>query len=180
MQTITKRDMFIWDGCCHVHEKIGDNLFENNMKLHPNAEFLIHPECGCSSGCLLKSAEYSADNIREVPTSEIENSVTWENISESYKKIHVFSTSGMLNYAKSSPTEEFVVATEVGLIYRLKKLSPDKKYYPASENSICEYMKLITAEKLLNTLKNEEFVVKVSGKLAEKAKLPIERMLNIK
>jgi len=179
VQTITKREMKIWDGSCHVHEKVGDNLFEDNMKLHPDAEFLIHPECGCSSSCLLKSAETFADNMNEVSRYEMNESSVWDNMSEHYKNIHVFSTSGMINYARKSSSDEFVIATEVGLLHRLKKEGPDKNFYPASENTICEYMKLITPEKLLNTLINEKFLVKVSEELAEKAKLPIERMLNI-
>ncbi len=153
VQSITKRNIKIWDGCCHVHEKIGENLFEKNQTLHPNAEFLIHPECGCSSGCLAKSAEFNDE------------------------RIHVLSTGGMIDYARNSTTDEFVIATEIGLIHRLKKDGPNKKYFPASENSICEYMKLITPEKLLNTLKNEEFLVKVPDELARKSKLPITRML---
>jgi len=153
VQSITSRNIKIWDGSCHVHEKIGENLFEKNQLLHPSAEFLIHPECGCSSGCLAKSVEFNDD------------------------RIHVLSTGGMIDYAGKSSANEFVIATEVGLIHQLEKVGPNKKYFPASENSICEYMKLITPEKLLNTLRNEEFLVKVPEELAEKSKLPITRML---
>lgn len=180
VKTITNREIFIWDGFCHVHEKIGDDLFENNMEMHPNAEFLIHPECGCSSSCLLKSTKTHEDNLIKITNNQLSNQAAWENVTAHYSKIHVFSTQGMINYANESESKEFVVATEIGLLHRLKKLSPNKTYFPASENSICEYMKLTTSEKLLNTLRNEEFIVKVPNNLAEKARLPIERMLNIK
>ena len=156
VETVTRRKMEIWDGACHVHEKIGEITFDKARKEHPNAEFLIHPECGCSTSCMLKSTVYF-----------------------DCKDTHIFSTEGMVNHVKNSPAEEFVVATEVGIIHRMKKLNPQKSFYPASEESICEYMKMITLEKLYNSLLNEQYEVKVLDEITEKARLPIERMLKI-
>ena len=79
----------------------------------------------------------------------------------------------------NSNAKEFVIATEIGILHRLKKIKPDAKFYPLSENSICEYMKMITPKKLYDSLLYEKFEVKVENDIAEKARLPIERMLSI-
>lgn len=157
VRAVTGRKMEIWNGACHVHEKIGDINFDKARETHPNADYLIHPECGCSSSCMLKSTMY--DNCKD---------------------IHIFSTEGMIDHVESSPKEEFVVATETGILHRMKKLAPEKEFFPASEESVCEYMKMITLEKLYNSLLNEEYEVKVPREIAERARLPIERMLAIK
>lgn len=155
VQSITGRDMEIWDGACHVHEKIGDLSLEDAKINHPGAEILIHPECGCSTSCLLKSRDY-----------------------EGREKIGIYSTEGMINHIKQSSSEEFLIATEVGILHRMKKANPGRKFYPASEESVCEYMKMITLEKLYNCLLNDEFEVRVDEKLANRALLPINRMLS--
>ena len=153
---VTGREMEIWNGACHVHEKIGDVNFGDAEKQHPEAEFLIHPECGCSSSCMLKSQVYFDCN-----------------------NTHIFSTEGMIEYVKNSDKREFVIATETGILHRLKKIKPNADFYPLSENAICEYMKMITIEKLYYSLLNEQHEVKVPEELAAKARLPIERMLSI-
>lgn len=156
VSSVTGREMEIWNGACHVHEKIGDVNFSDSQVLHPNAEFLIHPECGCSSSCMLKSQLYFDCN-----------------------NIHIHSTEGMINFVQKSDKDEFVIATEVGILHRLKKIRPDAEFFPLSENSICEYMKMITVEKLYESLLHEKFEVKVPKELASRARLPIERMLEI-
>lgn len=156
VEAMTKRDIKIWEGGCHVHEKIGEINFDEAHKKYPNAEFLIHPECGCSSSCLLKATMY-----------------------ESCKNTHIYSTEGMINHIKKSDAKEFVIATEVGILHRMKKIRPDADYYPISDDSVCEYMKMITLEKLRDALKYEQFEVKVPEELAVKARIPIERMLEI-
>lgn len=156
VRAVTGREMEIWSGACHVHEKIGDINFDQAQKNHPDAEFLIHPECGCSSSCMLKSQVYF-----------------------DCKNIHIFSTEGMIDYVNSSAANEFVIATEEGILHRLKKNRHAAKFFPLSENSICEYMKMITLEKLYDSLLNEKFEVKVPEEIAKRARLPIERMLQI-
>jgi len=155
VEAVTHRKIKIWDGACHVHEKIGDLNFDEASNMFPNAEFLIHPECGCSTSCMLKSIERDDD------------------------KIKIFSTEGMINHVKTSPSEEFVIATEVGILHRMKKIRPDAKIYPANEDSVCEYMKTITVEKLYKSLLYDQFEVKVPEDIAEKARIPIDRMLQI-
>ena len=156
VRAITGREIEIWEGACHVHEKIGDINFEDAQSQHPNADFLIHPECGCSTSCMLKAQMHS-----------------------DYKNVKIFSTEGMINHVKNSDVDEFVIATEVGIIHRLKKVKPEVDFYPMSEKSICEYMKMITLEKLYDSLRYEQFEVKVPQEIALRAKLPIERMLSI-
>jgi quinolinate synthase len=155
VKNVTGRDILIWDGACHVHEKIDSNSMMKKMDDYPDAEFLIHPECGCSSGCMVKS------------------------LSMPKGKINIFSTEGMINYIQESDNHEFVVATETGILHRMNKLLPEKDFYPASEDSVCEYMKMITLEKLLDSLRYERYEVKVDAELAQRAKLPIERMLAV-
>lgn len=155
VKTVTGRNMEIWSGACHVHEKIGNVEFDKIAENYPKADFLIHPECGCSSSCMLKSTTMESDNI------------------------HIVSTEGMIKHVEKSQANEFVVATETGILHRMKQFAPEKDFYPVSEESVCEYMKMITLEKLYFALLNEQYEVKVPEKLAAKARLPIERMLEI-
>ncbi|MFI5237320.1 MAG: quinolinate synthase NadA [Ignavibacteriales bacterium] len=156
VQMVTGRKMVIWDGACHVHEKIGDIEFSDIQKKHSNAEFLIHPECGCSTSCLIRSQTHPEG-----------------------KNMKILSTEGMMRYVKNSESQEFVIATETGIIHRMKKYAPEKSFYPVSENSVCEYMKMITLENLYESLLYERYEVKVPKALADKALLPVQRMLNI-
>lgn len=156
VKAVTGRNIKIWDGACHVHEKIGEINFDHAHEEHPNADFLIHPECGCSTSCMLKATLY-----------------------ENCKNINIFSTEGMIKHIKNSKAEEFVIATEVGILHRMKKIKPGADFFPVSENSVCEYMKMITLDKLHYSLNYDQFEVKVPEELAERARLPIERMLEI-
>ncbi|MBK8946109.1 MAG: quinolinate synthase NadA [Ignavibacteriae bacterium] len=152
---ITNRNMKIWNGACHVHEKIGELDFESAENKFPNAEFLIHPECGCSTSCMLKASQNP--NL----------------------KLNIYSTEGMLRRVNESDSDEFVIATEVGILHRMKKNNPTKIFHPASEASICEYMKLNTFENLYQSLLVEKHEVKVQKEIADRARLSIQRMIEI-
>jgi quinolinate synthase len=156
IELVTGRKMIIWDGACHVHEKIGNIEFSDMHERYPDAEFLIHPECGCSTSCLVRS--------KTDPNGD---------------KMKIFSTEGMLRYAESSEGKTFVVATETGILHRMKKLAPEKSFYPVSEKSVCEYMKMITLEKLYYSLLYEQYEVRVPEEIANRALIPIKRMLEI-
>lgn len=156
VEMMTGRDLEIWQGACHVHEKIEDLNLADKQREYPDAEMLIHPECGCSTSCMQKSAFYF-----------------------DCKDGHIYSTKGMLDRAGESESEEFVVATETGILYRMEKENPGKKFHAANENSVCEFMKMITLENLRDALKFNQHEVKVPDHLAEKAVIPIERMLQI-
>ncbi|NOX66319.1 MAG: quinolinate synthase NadA [Chlorobi bacterium] len=153
-KAVTGRNIKIWDGACHVHEKIGEIDFAKKMEEYPNADFLIHPECGCSTSCMLESEVYDCD-------------------------INIYSTEGMIKHIQNSDADQFVIATEVGILHRMKKIKPQSEFLPMSEDSVCEYMKMITLEKLLNALKYDQYEVKVPKDVAEKARIPINRMLEI-
>jgi quinolinate synthase len=85
----------------------------------------------------------------------------------------------MLNYANKSKSQNFVVATETGILYKMRQQNPDKTFIPASEKAECQYMKMITLEKVYDALINEKHVVTVPKKIADKARLAIDRMLAI-
>ena len=91
----------------------------------------------------------------------------------------VLSTGGMINFAKASPAQEFVIGTETGIIYRLQKENPSKKFYPANTLAVCKNMKKTTIDKLLRSLENEETRVAVPKEIASRAKLSIDRMLKL-
>jgi quinolinate synthase len=95
------------------------------------------------------------------------------------RQVQILSTEGMMNYAQSSKSKQFVVATETGILYRMQKQNPDKKFIPMSETAICKYMKMITLEKVYASLKENKYQVKVPKNIAEKAQIAIERMLAI-
>lgn len=146
----TNRDIKIWQGTCHVHVEIDDAIVKKAILKHPEADILIHPECNVS-----------IDFIKN------------------HKNIFLYSTAGMIKHAKQSSKKNFIIATETGMIYALKKRFPCKNFYAVSENAICEYMKYNNLKKVYNSLKNEEYEVKVENSLAQKASKPIEKMLKI-
>lgn len=156
VEVITGRDMHVWKGACHVHEKIGEMNIAKKQKEYPEAEMLIHPECGCSTSCMMKSAVYF-----------------------DCKDGHIYSTKGMLDRASASDANQFVVATETGILHRMRKENPGKTFYAANEESVCDYMKMINLDNLRDALKYEQYEVKVPVEMAQKAYLPIERMLKI-
>ena len=147
----------LYDGACHVHAKIGETALEEAFDRYPDAELLIHPECGCASGCLSKTLGGAAP----------------------YQRAYFLSTEQMLWRAKSSPCGEFVVGTENGMLYRLRKSVPQKTFHPVSESAVCEYMKMNTMEKLLDSLRNDRVEIEVDPEIRRKARRAIEQMLTI-
>jgi len=157
VQKKTGRDLIIYPGECHVHARVRPEDVLNKMKDSPEADFLIHPECGCVSNCM----HFVANG--DIPAD----------------KTHILSTGGMLKHAKQSKKSDFIVATETGIIHQLKKQNPEKNFAPLRDDMVCQFMKMITLPKLLNSLVNLEFEVKVPEKIAEKARVPIKRMFQI-
>ena len=152
-----RKNMLIWAGECHVHAGITPEDVKEKLNLLTHAEFLIHPECSCTTPMMydVANGSYSSDQVQ------------------------ILSTEGMMNHVKNSKSNEFVVATETGILYRMKQQNPAKKFIPASETAECEYMKMITLDKVYNSLLNETTVVTVPKETADKARLAIERMLEI-
>ena len=152
-----RKNMYIWAGECHVHAGITPSDIDKKLESMTNAEFLVHPECSCTSPMLYDIASGNYKN----------------------RQVQVLSTEGMMNYAKNSSSNEFVVATETGILYRMKQQNPTKTFVPASEKAECQYMKMITLDKVYNSLLDEKFEVKVPRNIASKARLAIDRMLSI-
>ena len=152
-----RKNMLIWAGECHVHAGITPDHVKEKLNSLVNAEFLIHPECSCTTPIMYDVANGSYKS----------------------NQVQILSTEGMMNHVKNSKSNEFVVATETGILYRMKQQNPGKKFIPASEKAECEYMKMITLEKVYNSLVNEETIVTVQKETADKARLAIERMLAI-
>jgi len=152
-----RNNMFIWAGECHVHAGIRSKDVQEKLNHYTNAEFLIHPECSCTSSVMYDVASGDYGN----------------------RQVQILSTEGMMNRAKDSSSKKFVVATETGILYRMRKQNPDKEFIPISENAVCKYMKMITLDKVFSSLKEEKYEVKVPKNIAQKAQLAIERMLAI-
>lgn len=149
---LTGRDMLVWDGACHVHEKFSVECILELKAQHPNAKILVHPEC---KGPVVKLAD------------------------------KVGSTKALLNYSIHNEAQEFIVATESGILTEMQKSAPQKTFIPAPPDDStcacneCSYMKLITMRKLYNCLKYEWPTVEVEPEIAKKAIKPIHRMLEI-
>ncbi len=149
---VTNRKLYLWPGECHVHAGMRPSLVKAILASNPDAEFLIHPECGCTTSIMYYNNGYKGKFL---------------------------STEGMMRYAKESNSNKFIVATEVGILYRLQKDNPNKEFIPLSNDAICKYMKMITLDKVYRSLKEMVYEVKVSKSIADKARLSIERMLSI-
>jgi len=152
-----RKNMQIWAGECHVHAGITPADVEKKLAELKNAEFVIHPECSCTTPMMYDIAAGRYKN----------------------HQVQILSTEGMMNHVSKSDSQQFVVATETGILYRMKQQNPQKTFIPASENAECEYMKMITLDKVYRSLYDEKYEVKVPKKIADKASLAIERMLSI-
>ncbi len=151
------RPMHVWDGECHVHAGIKPDDINTVRSAHPGADFLIHPECGCSTSVM----EYVAAG----------------DVSD--EGVHMLSTGGMLGYAHGHHGGTAIVATETGMLHPLRAAAPDVEFIAANEAAHCRFMKMITLPKLRNSLRDGIHEVKVSPSVAEEARLPIERMVAI-
>ncbi|MGN6346638.1 MAG: quinolinate synthase NadA [Candidatus Nitrosocosmicus sp.] len=154
---VTKRkNIKIWPGECHVHAGIRSDDINTMLLNYKNAEFLVHPECSCTSSTLYHISK--GDINRDTK---------------------ILSTEGMMQQAKASTSNQFIVATETGMLYRMKLENPKKEFIPIKKDAVCKYMKKITLEKVYDSLMHEQYEVKVPLEIAKKARVPIERMLNI-
>jgi quinolinate synthase len=151
------RRFHVWDGECHVHAGIRPADIERTRAEHPGAEFLIHPECGCSTQAMeyVASGDVEADGV------------------------HMLSTSGMLRHVEANPDGEFIVATENGMLYPLQQAAPGATLHEANRMAVCKYMKMITLPKLRDSLREMRFEVTVDPETARRARIPIDRMVSI-
>ena len=152
-----RKNMHIWAGECHVHAGITATDVQNKLDQFTNAEFLVHPECSCTTPMLYDIAAGDYNN----------------------RQVQILSTEGMMKHVKNSTARDFVVATETGILYRMRQQNPGKNFVPASENAECQYMKMINLEKVYDSLIEDKYEIKVPKEIANKARLSIERMLAI-
>jgi len=149
LERVTGRKLTIWLGECHVHAGIRPADIERWQAEAPDAELLVHPECGCASQCMAFANG----------------------------RTHIISPGKMVDFARRSTKERFLVATETGIIHRLKKEAPGKRFEAVSERAICRYMKMITLEKLRDSLREWKYEVTVEPEIAERARGAIDRMI---
>jgi quinolinate synthase len=151
--------LHVWDGECHVHAGIRPADLQAVRAAHPGADFLIHPECGCTTSVM----EYVASGDVDA------------------EGVHMLSTGGMLDYAHAHQRDRraAIVATETGMLHPLRLAAPDMDFIAANEAASCRYMKMITLPKLRDALRDRVHEVKVSPAIAERARIPIDRMVSI-
>lgn len=152
INSLTGRNMLLWDGACHVHEQFSIEKLVQLKKDHPKALILAHPEC---KQVLLTLADF------------------------------IGSTAALLNYVQKSDQQEFIVATESGILHEMIRTCPDKKFIPAPPNDSscacneCSFMKLNTLEKLYDCLLNETPFIDIPEQIRVKAEKPIRKMLEL-
>jgi quinolinate synthase len=153
VRRMTGRDnTHVWMGECHVHAGIA-----HQRAAHPGAEVLVHPECGCSTNVL------EAMSAGAIPKEGVQ----------------VLSTEGMIKRPGISTSMSFIVATETGILHRLRRANPDKTFYAASDRAECQYMKLTTLPKVLRSLEHMQHEITVPLDVAARARLALERMVSI-
>ena len=158
MEDPARRSRFhVWDGECHVHAGIRPDDINRTRAEHPEAEFLIHPECGCVTQVMeyVAAGDVAGDGVK------------------------MLSTAGMLDHVGKNPEGTFIVATETGMLHPLHKLAPEATLYEANPCAVCPYMKMITLSKLRDSLREMKYEVKVPEEIAARARIPIERMVAI-
>jgi len=155
-ETTKRKNMYIWPGECHVHAGIKAEDINKMLGSFRNADFLVHPECSCTSSV-----------IYHMSKGELE------------KNGFILSTEGMMKHARASNASQFLVATETGILYRMQKENPDKQFVPIKSDASCKYMKKITLEKVYNSLSKGIYEVNVPKRTADMARLAIDRMLAI-
>ena len=158
VRRMTGRDnIHVWMGECHVHAGIDPEHIALQRAAHPGAEFLIHPECGCATNVV---EAVSAGDID--PTG-----------------VHILSTEGMIRRPAASQNDTFIVATEVGILHRLRRENPTKTFIPASESAVCSFMKVTTLPKVKRALETMTHRITVPPDIAARAKRSIDRMVAI-
>jgi len=153
----TGRDIKVWLGECHVHAAISPRDVQRVWSERPNADLLVHPECGCVSSVMWHAA------IGDLPED----------------RTLILSTQGMIDVVAKSESKEFLVATETGILHQMRKLNHGKRFFPVKEDAECIYMKMITVDKLLRTMREGVYEVVLTPEIIERARLSIERMVAI-
>jgi quinolinate synthase len=152
-----RTNIHVWMGECHVHAGIDPENIRLQRALHPGAEFLIHPECGCATSV-----------VEAVSAGDVDP-----------EGVHILSTEGMIKRPGFSAAEAFIVATEVGILHRLRRAYPGKQFFAANERASCAYMKVTTLPKVRDALRHLQHRITVAPDIADRARMAIERMVAI-
>jgi len=152
-----ERKVEVWMGECHVHKDINARTINERRDEFPDAEVLVHPECGCAS-----QLTFSA-GVGDV-TSE---------------GLHIVSTEGMVRCVEAQTAPEYIVATEVGIMHRLAQLSPTANFHAADPEAVCAYMKTITLRSVAESLRKNQHVITVPKEMAERGLKAINRMVSL-
>jgi quinolinate synthase len=151
------RQIEIWMGECHVHKNINARTVNAVRRTYPDAEVLVHPECGCAGQLVYENGLGGVNG----------------------NGLHISSTEGMIRAARNGFADRFIVATEVGILHRMRRVAPHKQFVPADPQALCAYMKTITLEGLRDALARDQYVVTVPEAIAERARRAIHRMVAI-
>jgi quinolinate synthase len=152
-----RRNIRVWMGECHVHAGIDPEHIALTRAQHPGAEFLIHPECGCATPV-----------VEAISAGDIDP-----------EGVHILSTEGMIRRPAQSPQDTFIVATEVGILHRLRRENPDKRFVAANDRALCAYMKVTTLPRVRDALQHMQYRITVPDEIARRARGAIERMVAI-
>ncbi len=152
-----RQNIHVWMGECHVHAGITPQSLTEQQESNPGAEILVHPECGCATNVVeaISAGAIKGDGV------------------------HILSTEGMIRRPGESPSNTFIVATETGILYRLRRANPDKKFIAASSRAECQYMKMTTLPKVLKSLEKLQHRITVPPDIAARARLALERMVSV-
>jgi quinolinate synthase len=172
------RRMHVWDGECHVHAGIRPADIEVARAAHPGADFLIHPECGCSTSVMeyVAAGDISAEGVHMLSTGGM---LKYAEQAEHELSREVSPEDGKAREGGSGARREAVVATEIGMLYPLQMAAPDVDFIPANPDASCVYMKMITLPKLRDALRDGKYEVRVPPDIAARARVPIDRMVAI-
>jgi len=151
------RDVRVWPGECHVHKEINARTVNAKRRQHPDAEVLVHPECGCAGQLIYGMGLGDVD-----PAG-----------------VHIASTEGMIRAARSGAAPRYIVATEVGIVHRMRQIAPSKEFLPADAEAVCHFMKTITLTDMRNALRDNRHVIRVPGAIADRARAALDRMVAI-
>ena len=152
-----RQNIHVWMGECHVHAGITPQSLSRQREEHPGAEVLVHPECGCATNVV------EAISAGAIPGEGVQ----------------ILSTEGMIRRPGASAANTFIVATETGILHRLRRSNPGKTFVAASDRAECQYMKLTTLPKVARALERLEHRITVAPDIAARARLALERMVAI-
>ncbi len=149
------RNVEVWMGECHVHKGIRAETLNAAREMYPDAEVLVHPECGCAGQL-----------IYEMGMGDVKP-----------EGLHIASTEGMIRAVTERPASRFIIATETGIMHRMQRMAPDKQFIPADPEAVCAFMKAITLRGVRDSLVRDQYHITVPKDIADRARGAIDRMV---